>query len=211
MHYHSQIRGIKETEQGTWLKLFIPGEQVQSKIIKVRNGDVINSEIRIDDNRTITAEQRKKIYATIKDISLYTGHDPEPLKELFKFEFCGESGQEYFSLSDCSITTARLFINYLIDFILENDIPLSDLALNRTDDIDAYLYSCLKKRRCCICGNTGELHHVDTVGMGRDRRKIDDSNYLKMSLCREHHTEYHKIGKNDFEKKYHVYGIIYND
>lgn len=211
MHYHSQIRGIKETEQGTWLKLFIPGEQVQSKIIKVRNGDVINSEIRIDDNRTITAEQRKKIYATIKDISLYTGHDPEPLKELFKFEYCGLSGQEYFSLSDCSITTARIFINYLIDFILENDIPLSDLALNRTDDIDKYLWSCIKYKRCCICGKEGELHHVDTVGMGRDRRKIDDSNYLKMSLCREHHTEYHKIGKNDFEKKYHIYGIIFND
>lgn len=211
MHYHSQIRGIKETEQGTWLKLFIPGEQVQAKIIKVRNGDVINSEIRIDDNRTITAEQRKKIYATIKDISLYTGHDPEPLKELLKFEYCGISGQEYFSLSDCSITTARLFINYLIEFILENDIPLSDLAINRTDDIDSYLYSCLKNKRCCICGKKAELHHWDAIGMGRDRTSIDDSKLRKIALCREHHTEAHAIGRDSFEKKYHVYGIVYQD
>ena len=37
-------------------------------------------EIRIDDGRMISGEQRRKAYATINDISDYTGHHPEYLK-----------------------------------------------------------------------------------------------------------------------------------
>ncbi|MCR2043206.1 putative HNHc nuclease [Anaerosalibacter massiliensis] len=209
MNYFSQIKSIRETEKGTDLIVHIPGEQVGHKITKYRNESVINSEIRIDDNRTITADQRKKIYATIRDIANYLGDWPEYYKEFLKFNFCMEKGIDYFSLSDCSISVARDFITYLIDFILKEDIPLSDEALKRTDDIDKYLWSCIKHKKCCICGKAGEEHHVDTIGMGRSRRTVDDSENRKMCLCREHHTEYHKIGQEDFEKKYHVYGIIY--
>lgn len=214
MHYHSKITGIKETEKGTDLILHISGEQVQHEIIKYRAGKTINAELRVDDNRTITAEQRKKVYATIKDISLYTGHDPEPLKELFKFEYCGKSGQEYFSLSDCSITTARLFINYLIDFILENDIPLSDLALNRTDDIDHYLYSCIANRRCCITGKpNADIHHCtgSRVGMGGNRKKISNRGRELIALSREWHTKVHQEGEKEIFKAYKIYGISIDD
>jgi len=211
MQYFSQILRIRETEKGTDLILHIPGEQIQRKVIKYRNGTVINAELRIDDNRTITAEQRKKIYATIKDIAMYTGDDPEYLKQLLKFEFCGQTGEEYFSLSNCSISTARNFINFIIDFILMYDIPLSDKALIRTEDIDHYLWSCLKYGKCCICGRKGETHHWDAIGMGRNRRIYDDSKHRKIQLCREHHIEVETIGRDSFEAKYHVYGIIYNE
>lgn len=56
MQYFSEIRGIKETEKGTDLLLHIPGEMVQGKIIKYRNNNKINAEIRIDDNRSIRKE-----------------------------------------------------------------------------------------------------------------------------------------------------------
>lgn len=56
-------------------------------------------EIRLDDGRRISIDQRKKIYATLRDISEYTGHEPEYLKELMKFSFMGETGKEHFSLS----------------------------------------------------------------------------------------------------------------
>lgn len=211
MQYFSQITGIRETEKGTDLILHIPGEKVQSRIIKYKNGSSINAEIKIDDGRTITVEQRKKIYATIKDISLYSGDDPEYLKEYLKFDYCGHTGEEYFSLSNCSISIAREFINFIIDFILMHDIPLSDEALKRTDDIDHYLWGCLKYRKCCICGRKGETHHWNAIGMGRNRSKIDDSDLRKMELCREHHTEIEAIGRDSFEKKYHVYGILYEE
>jgi putative HNHc nuclease len=211
MFYHSKILGIKEDDKGTHLKILIPGEQVQDKILKVRSGKIINSEIRIDDNRTITAEQRKKVYATIRDIANYTGHMPEELKELMKYNYMIESGENYFSLSDCSITTARLFINYLIEFCFQWDISILDSGLDRTDDIGKYLWLCIKYHKCCICGGKAEIHHWDAVGMGRDRTSIDDSGHRKIALCREHHTEAHKIGRHTFGEKHHVYGIIFKD
>ena len=69
------------------------------------------------------------------------------------------------------------------------------------------MIACIKHRKCCLCGREGEIHHVDAIGMGNDRRKYDDSGSRIMCLCRTHHTEYHKIGREDFEKKYKVYGI----
>ncbi|WMM24067.1 putative HNHc nuclease [Tissierella sp. MB52-C2] len=211
MQYFSQITGIRETEKGTDLILHIPGEWVQSKIIKYRNNNKINAEIRIDDGRTITADQRKKIFATVKDIALLTGEHPEELRAWLLYDYCIETGEIPFSLSNCSISQAREFITFIIDFILKHGIPLSDEALNRTDDIDRYLWGCLKYSRCCICGRKGEMHHWNAIGMGRDRSKIDDSDLRKIQLCREHHTEAHAIGRDTFGNKYHVYGILYEE
>lgn len=211
MQYFSQILKVRETEKGTDLILHIPGEQVQKKIIKYRNGNTINAEIKINDGRTITPDQRKKIFATIRDIAEYTGDHPEGLRAWLLYQYCAETGEMPFSLSNCSISQAREFITFIIDFILKEDIPLSDVALNRTDDIDRYLWSCIKYKRCCICGRNGEMHHYNAIGMGRNRRKIDDKDLRKMQLCRIHHTEIETIGRDSFEKKYHVYGVIYNE
>jgi len=207
MQYFSQIMKIRETEQGTDLIVHVPEEKLEREIVKYSNGGTAKAEIRIDDGRTITAEQRKKIFATIKDISLYTGDHPEELRAWLLYDYCIQTGEMPFSLSNCSISQARDYITFIIDFILREDIPLSDVALNRTDDIDRYLWSCIKYKRCAICGQAGEIHHWDAVGMGRDRREIDDSQNKKMCLCRKHHTEAHSMGNDSFEKKYHVYGL----
>lgn len=211
MHYFSQIKGIRETEEGTDLMLHIPGEQLQRQIMKYKNNNKIDAEIRIDDGRTITNSQRAKIFATIRDIGLYTGHHPEDLRAILLYDYCIETGEMPFSLSNCSISQARDYITFIIDFILKHNIPLSDAALRRTEDIDRYLYGCVKYRRCCICGDDGETHHYDSIGMGNDRKTLDDSNHRKIQLCRKHHSEAHNIGRDTFGKKYHVYGIIYQE
>ena len=43
-------------------------------------------EITIPDTRIINHEQRKKIYATLNDISSYAGDAPERIKEYFKYK-----------------------------------------------------------------------------------------------------------------------------
>lgn len=184
----------------------------------VKDKHIKDIEVRLDDGRSITVNQRKKIYATLNDIAVYLGYLPEELKEVMKYHYITKTGRtEYlsgdriFSFADCSVDTARDFINFILCFALENDIPLSDSGVNRTDDIDYYLYACLKSRKCCICGKQGEVHHVDTIGMGNDRRKVDDSGYRKMCLCRTHHTIAHQRGMDAFEKMYKVYGIIYTE
>ena len=113
------------------------------------------AEIRIDDGRTITSLQRRKAYATIRDISSWTGYLPEEQKEWLKYLYIERTGNTYFSLSDCSMDTAREFISIILDYALEEGIPLSERGIERTDDIGRYLYSCIKNKRCAVCGRPG--------------------------------------------------------
>lgn len=164
--------------------------------------------VRFDDGRTISADQRKKIYATVKDISDYTGDIPEYMKEYLKCSYIERYGDEWFSLSNCSVTQAREFINFLIDFCFENNIGTRDTMLNRADDISYYLYACLAHRKCAVCNKKGEVHHVEgsRVGMGFNRNDINNLGREAICLCRKHHNQAHN-GEKEFFKKWHLYGI----
>ena len=73
-----QIRGYREDTNGTDLIIHIPdrrlGDMLQRKRIK-------EAELRLDDGRHISSAQRKKIYATVRDIADFTGYLPEEEKE----------------------------------------------------------------------------------------------------------------------------------
>jgi len=206
VHELARITGYKPVQEGTYLQIFIPGKNLMESIEEKR---MRNCLVWLDDGRHISAEQRKKTYATINDIAAYTGEVPEVMKEWLKYLYIYRTGAEYFSFSRCSMDTAREFINVILDYALEMGIPLMDFALDRTDDIGHYLYACLKLKKCAICGRPGEIHHVDTIGMGNDRRTLDDSQHRKICLCRIHHTEAHTTGFESFSNKYKVYGIKY--
>lgn len=204
MYATAQIEKFRETSKGTEMIAQLDGVHISDLIRNKRIGTV---EIRFDDGRTISAEQRKKAYATIRDIADYTGYLPEEAKESLKYLHMVRTGCDEFSLSNCSMDTAREFINTLIGFALEWGIPLSEMAINRTDDIDKYLWYCLKTKRCAVCGDRAEIHHVDTIGMGFDRRKVNDADKRKIALCRKHHTIAHQRGMSAFEDMYKIYGI----
>ena len=104
--------------------------------------------------------------------------------------------------------TAREFINTILEYAISEGIPLSENAIERTDDIGRYLYYCIMNRKCAVCGRPGEIHHEDAIGMGNDRRKLDDSGHRKICLCREHHTIAHQMGVRRFREMYKVYGIV---
>lgn len=205
MYELARITGIRTDMEGTEMKVFVPKRNLMDLVMDKR---IRQAELRLDDGRIITSMQRRKAYATLRDMSDWTGYPPEQMKELMKYFYIEQTGEDYFSLSDCTVDTAREFITFLIEFSLEQGIQLTDLAINRTDDIGKYLYYCLKHKKCAVCGRDGEIHHVDTIGMGNDRKRVDDSEYRKICLCRQHHTEAHTIGMQTFEKKYKVYGII---
>lgn len=205
MYELARITGIRTDMEGTEMKVFVPKRNLIDLVMDKR---IRQAELRLDDGRVITSMQRRKAYATLRDMSDWTGYPPEQMKELMKYFYIEQTGEDYFSLSDCTVDTAREFITFLIEFSLEQGIQLTDLAINRTDDIGKYLYYCLKHKKCAVCGRDGEIHHVDTIGMGNDRKRVDDSEYRKICLCRQHHTEAHTIGMQTFEKKYKVYGIM---
>lgn len=204
MYEAVKLLKYKEDKDGTELIIKTKNKDI-SKLIKSKS--IKSAEIRFDDGRHISSDQRKKIYATINDISLFTGYLPEEQKEWLKYLHIERTGARYISLSDCSMDEARDFINTILEYALTEGIPLSEPGICRADDIEKYLYYCIKNKRCAVCGRPGEIHHVDTIGMGNDRRKVDDKNHRKICLCRTHHTIAHQKGMIDFQKSYHVYGI----
>ena len=207
---HTLANILQQTEQanGTYMKIFLPNVRLGDMLC--RKG-ICKAEIRFDDGRHISIEQRKKAYATIRDIADYTGNLPEVQKEDLKMLHRARTGDGHFSLSDCSMDMARSFINTMMDYVIENGIPLSERGIYRTDDIGSYLYACIKNKKCSVCGKDGEIHHEDTIGMGNDRRTIDDSGYRKICLCREHHTIAHQMGVLRFREMYKIYGIVVNE
>lgn len=183
----------------------VPNSEID--VMSLLHKNVSKCEVMFDDGRRISADQRKKIYATLRDISQWSGYDPEYAKEIMKYEYISRTGVPYFSLRDTDMTTAREFLQFLIEFCVEQEIPTKDNLIDRSPDISRYIYCCLVFKKCCISGKKAELHHVDAVGRGRDRDKIIHLGYRVMPLSRAYHTEAHTIGQKTFDEKYKVYGI----
>ena len=201
------IDGYEREAGGIKLHLSVPGERNAALIHKKGINRV---GLWLDDGRMISADQRKKIYASIRDFAAWTGYTPEEAKQVLKCLYVERTGRPYFSLSDCSMDTAREFINLIIDICLEHGVILSGALYDRAEDIVYMLRSCLRNRKCSICGRKGEVHHWDAIGMGNDRRRYDDSRNRKICLCREHHTLAHSCGREQFARRYHVYGVYYD-
>ena len=144
MNYYAKVNAVKKVPAGTQLVLTVEDDKVLSKLNKDHDIEIV-----LRDKRLIRADQRKKIYATIRDISIATGNGEEFLKDYFKVKYCFMKGEQYFSLSNCSITTAREFLNYIMEYVIAEGVPLQVLGLDRTDDIDYYLYLLPQVQKVC--------------------------------------------------------------
>lgn len=170
------------------------------------------ADVYIRDGRTLSDEQRRKIFAILRDIAKYTGDDPESLRAFFTWDFCFKYDCEAFSLSTrrynvADMTTAREFITYLLEFCLRYGVPMGERITDRADDIEAAMYLCLEHRKCAVCGREAEIHHIDAIGMGGNRRTTGHVGREALALCRMHHTEMHTVGRNAFLSKYHLEGV----
>ena len=164
--------------------------------------------IQLIDGRTLSDKQRKACYALLGEIAEYSGMSKGQAKELMKLKFLADELQEtadsIFSLSNAPMSLVCAFQRFLVRFIIEWDIPCNFPLLEFVDDISDYVYSCLINKKCCICGMRADLHHVDHVGMGRNREEIVHEGMRVLPLCREHHTEAHTIGQDTFNDKWHL-------
>lgn len=167
------------------------------------------------DSRPLSNKQRNMCYSLLRAISDYTGQGLGPTKEWMKIKFLVEdmeqTGEKIFSLSNAPVSLVCAFQRYLIHFILDFDIPCTFPLLEYVDDVPDYVYHCLVTKKCCICGAPTDLHHIDRVGMGRDRTDIIHEGLEVLPLCREHHKEAHGMSDQDFFIRYHLPGGIVMD
>ena len=198
------IRGKITSADECGITIFAPYSDIERMTLRKYS----KVQIGLPDGRTISPEQRKKAHALINEIAEWMGEIPEYVKRLVKMEFIVNSLQslekELFSLSDCDVTTAREFITYLIDFMIEHDIPSKIPLYEQCEDIYRYVYSCALKKRCAISGRRAELHHVVAVGMGRDRDDIIHIGMRVLPLSREYHTLAHTKGNDWLLNEYHL-------
>lgn len=174
-------------------------------------------EIILPDGRRITPQQRKMVYSLLGGIAEYidgirNAETIESTKNLMKWEFIltrmESQERRLFSLSSVDETTAKEFITYLLDFIVQNDIPLSFSPLENCQDIGRFIYSCTAYKRCCICGKPAHIHHCEgsRIGAGNDRDKVHHLGREVLPLCGVHHDECHH-DEAGFIEKYHLQKI----
>lgn len=174
------------------------------------------------DKREISPEQRRKSWALIGEISAAYGYlnasDKRQLNGDMKRKFLLERMDELtadairrFSLADVDMTTARLYIDFLVSFVVEHGIPTKEPLAQLAEDVEAYVYACMMNNVCAVCRRKAELHHVDRVGMGRSRDDICHIGMEALPLCREHHMEAHNHGDVKLLEKYHLATITIDE
>lgn len=219
LKFSCDIDNVRTLKKGMKITLFVnqdDSKEVLKKIYNFLDKD-LNAILTIDKDKylkklnRISEEQRRKIFAILRDISYSTGQNVESLKETLKDTFVKTTENVFdFSLSNCHKDLASDFIEYLISFCFKMGIALHENPMEAFDSLDRYLAICLDYKKCSVCSKPAEHHHWQAIGMGRNRKTADDSKNEKIALCREHHTEAHTIGRESFKAKYHVYGIVWD-
>ena len=169
--------------------------------------------VEFEDGRRISPNQRKKAHSLIAEIGEWAGYLPAEMKRLMKLEFKVKHLQtlesEMFSLSDCSVTTCREFISFLIDFMVENGVPSKIPLYEQCEDIGRFVYACLMHKQCAVCGKRADVHHLSGSRAGHGGlawREKDQTGAFVLPLCREHHVAAHN-GEKEFLEKYHLEGV----
>ncbi len=115
---------------GTYFSGYVPTKLDLRNIGNLANGDLL-----IEDSRMISRKQQRKIYAMLGDIADYTGHHVEFLKSYMKSEYIAMYGGEWFSLGYVDMTTARKFIEFILNVCFEWEVPLNQKTVDLAREI----------------------------------------------------------------------------
>lgn len=208
--FNATVEGFRTTKKGYSITLLLPKksneiEQV-TQLMKFDKMPVLfalkaDEEAQEEKEGKITEEQRKAIFALIKILADHYGYEKEEARKILTSHFCEQLALEQFSLSDVSKEIATDFIQTLLELALGEGLDVFNWL---RDNEELAIILSVKYKRCVVCAKVGDIHHIDRIGMGNNRNKIDDSEKRKVCLCREHHTELHTIGDREFSKKYHI-------
>lgn len=219
MKFKCEVDNVRTLKKGMKITLAIDEDDTKEVMKNIYNfmDKSVSVDLLVDEEKElekmnwITGKQRKKIFALIKDIANHIVEDKESVREQVTDSFLRATEYEEFSLSNCSKQVAKDFIDYLITLSFEIGAPLSDNPIEGLEDIESYLQICIDKKKCCVCGLDGEIHHCtgSRIGMGNDRTRTSNKGRELISLCREHHTEIHSMPEEEFFEKYHVSCIVY--
>ena len=199
-----RLNGKINQISGSSISIELDEELNKLRLRQLANGKRPSVQVDIEDGRHISPDQRKKIWALIGDYADYTGYDPLEMEAWLKAFYYADTGSEAFSMASCSMETASKFLNFVIDFGFQNDIPWKLKTLDAIPSAYPLMMQCLKHRRCVICGKRAEIDHEPPIGSGRNRDEVDNRNFKFFPLCHVHHMIRHQKGIEWFEDFYHI-------
>lgn len=172
----------------------------------IDNGYTVNVDVTVPDNKLLTNDQRKKIFALCRDIELYWGEPVEALRQRFQTELEIMNGYDRISLRDCTKRIASELIELIVAFMFHHQVPMRVETSELLQGEKAMLYWATVNRNCVICGSPGsDLAHYETVGRGMNRKTMNHHGKHVLALCRKHHNQQHDIGVNSFDDLYHLH------
>ena len=189
------------------IKLF--DELTDEDIDRYKIGERLFAVVELFDPDSITADQRKQLYALFGDMEDYTGNTLESWESLMKLKFMHHEFLDEFpslATNQMTKTMAGKFIEFVIIYCIQNGIPFRKDQVYLPRESSKYIYWATITRHCVVCGQQhADLHHAtNLVGSGGNRRTHDHWNSTFLALCRNHHNEAHNLGLTEFMKKYLV-------
>ncbi|MEV7495805.1 putative HNHc nuclease [Streptomyces anulatus] len=198
-----RITRYQRDDDGTYSVVATGVELEQSHIDLLENGYSLIAEVEVPDNKKLSIEQRKKIFALCRDIELHWGEPVESLRKRFQAELEIMNGYNEISLSNCSMRIASELIELIIAFMFYHQIPMRVETSKLLSGDKAILYWATVNRNCVLCGKSNaDLAHHYAIGRGANRKKMQHYDYEVLALCRRHHQEQHNIGVKSFDEKY---------
>lgn len=174
-------------------------------LLLLDNNYPLDVNFEVIDGKKITVQQRKKIFALLNDIYLFTGQPQEDLRQQFQFYLEMIKGYEPISLTDTTRRIASELIEVIIAWVFQHDIPLNYKTSDLMKEDNYFIYLSTINRTCVVCGKkNADLAHRYAVGRGRNRNTIDHYGNEVLALCRRHHQTQHDMGIQSFNEKYHL-------
>ena len=202
------LRAQIVSQKGRSVQLELIDELDIGEAIKRRYKGKYYAVLDIFDPDSITDLQRKHYFALIGDYTEYTGVPLDAADAYFKYQFMIEMDLDELpsvGRGRMDKTTASVFLEYLITYFIQNGVPFRKQQFYLTTDASKMIYALTLKRLCVVCGRPhSDIHHVDAIGAGANRKTHNHSKHEFLALCREHHSESHNIGQQSFMSKYHI-------
>jgi hypothetical protein len=161
----------------------------------------------VADPRKARVKQRRLFFALLHDIELWSFEPKDFLKEMFYTQYEIYTAGKTISLADdtkSTVSDANVLLDLVIDFMFTWHVPFKKGYELLPREEEYYLFQCCRHRICTICSRHADIHHVEPIGSGMDRTKVDHTKRHVMALCRDHHSEIETIGPNRFSMRYHV-------
>jgi len=179
----------------------------QTSHLLLDSGDKLEVNIKIADKRHISDQQRKFIFALCQEIGDYMGEDKDFVRLNIQEVYKNIYGLEKDSLALYTMSEAKGLIDLIIHYCIDNKVPVSYKLMkeNEFSFSQKHIYRMILNRQCAICGRVGaQIHHVDAIGMGRNRNNISHIGKRALPLCTEHHTLIHTKGDKEVIEKLHL-------